>query len=67
MNDLLTADDVATYLRLSRRTVYYLAQQGKIPMTKTIRHTCLSGSVQQTVRWTTTKEQLDTWLTANPR
>ena len=56
LDEYLTAQAGADYLRLSRRTVYYLARQGKLPMRKGVRG-----------RWTISKQAMDVWLRANPR
>ena len=37
-NEILTLNEMAQYLKLSRSTAYKLAQEGKIPGTKVGRH-----------------------------
>ena len=48
--DVLTLNEVATYLRIPRSTAYKLAQEGKIPGQKVGRH------------WRFYKVALDGWL-----
>src|SRR5256886_6477267 len=52
MQDLLTTDEAATYLRLSERKLYELVANGVVPCTKV------------TGRWLFPKMALDRWLAA---
>jgi excisionase family DNA binding protein len=52
MQDLLTTDEAATYLRLSERKLYELVANGAVPCTKV------------TGRWLFPKVALDRWLAA---
>lgn len=47
---LMTIDEVATYLKVSKETIYKLAQQSKIPASKI-------GN-----QWRFRKETIDIWL-----
>jgi len=53
MNALMTIEEVASYLRLSKDTVYRMAQAGKIPASK----------VGQ--QWRFRREDVDAWLEQN--
>ena len=53
MKPLLTIDEVAKYLSLSRDTVYRLAQAGKIP----------AGKVGN--QWRFTSSEIEEWLQKN--
>ena len=48
--DVLTIDELADYLRISRSTLYKLAQEGRVPCQKVGRH------------WRFRKEAIDRWL-----
>ena len=48
--DVLTIDELADYLRISRSTLYKLAQEGRIPCQKVGRH------------WRFRKQAIDRWL-----
>jgi excisionase family DNA binding protein len=50
MNELMTIDDLASYLRVSRRTIYEWLKQNKIPALK------LVG------QWRFRKEKIDSWI-----
>jgi excisionase family DNA binding protein len=50
MNHIMTLEEVASYLRLSRDTVYRLTQAGTIPAAKV-------GN-----QWRYRKEEVDEWL-----
>lgn len=50
-DEILTIDEVATYLKTSKRTVYRLAASGKLPAFK------LGGT------WRFRKEDLTQWIT----
>ena len=50
MDSLMTLVEVATYLRLSKDTVYRMAQTGKIPASKV-------GN-----QWRFRREEVDAWL-----
>src|SRR3954451_22488463 len=52
MQDLLTTDEAATYLRLSERKLYELVAHGTVPCTKV------------TGKWLFPKAALDRWLAA---
>lgn len=52
MQDLLTTDEAATYLRLSERKLYELVAKGAVPCTKV------------TGRWLFPRAALDRWVTA---
>src|SRR6266446_9012327 len=52
MQDLLTTDEAATYLRLSERKLYELVANGVVPCTKV------------TGRWLFPRATLDRWLAA---
>lgn len=49
-DDILTIDEVATYLKAGKRTVYRLASSGKIPAFK------LGGT------WRFRRAELDQWI-----
>ena len=49
-HSVLTIDDLAKYLKLSKSTLYKLAQEGKVPGQKVGRH------------WRFHKEVIDRWL-----
>ena len=51
--EILTLEEVATYLKAGKRTVYRLAQQGVIPAFK------LGGS------WRFRRAELDSWIAAS--
>ena len=51
--EILTLEEVAAYLKASKRTVYRLAQEGKIPAFK------LGGS------WRFRRAELDRWIAAS--
>lgn len=51
-NDILTLDEVATYLKVGKKTAYRLAQQGQLPGFK------LGGT------WRFRRSELDRWITA---
>lgn len=48
--DVLTIDELADYLRISRSTLYKLAQEGRVPCQKVGRH------------WRFRKQAIDLWL-----
>ena len=48
--DILTIDELADYLRISRSTLYKLAQEGRVPCQKVGRH------------WRFRKQAIDRWL-----
>ena len=50
--DILTIDELADYLRISRSTLYKLAQEGRVPCQKVGRH------------WRFRKQAIDRWLGA---
>lgn len=49
-NRLMTIEDVASYLRVKKRTVYDWLKKGKIPAIKAVG------------QWRFKKEQIDAWL-----
>ena len=51
--EILTLDEVATYLKAGKRTVYRLVAEGRLPAFK------LGGS------WRFRRSDLDEWITAN--
>ena len=53
METLMTLEEVAAYLRLSKDTVYRMAQNGKIPAAKV-------GA-----QWRFQRQEVDEWLKAN--
>ena len=48
--DVLTIDELADYLKISRSTLYKLAQEGRVPCRKVGRH------------WRFRKQAIDRWL-----
>ncbi len=48
--DVLTIEELSDYLRISRSTLYKLAQEGRVPCQKVGRH------------WRFRKEAIDRWL-----
>ena len=48
--DVLTIDELAAYLKISRSTLYKLAQDGRVPCQKVGRH------------WRFRKQAIDRWL-----
>ena len=55
MERLLTIDDVATYMQVSRFTVYRLAKEHSIPATKIGR------------QWRFQKEEIEQWMREQSR
>jgi excisionase family DNA binding protein len=51
--DILTLTEVAAYLRVTKRTLYRLAQEGQLPAFK------LGGT------WRFRREELNRWITEN--
>lgn len=49
-DDILTINELSDYLRVSRSTLYKLAQEGRVPCQKVGRH------------WRFRKETIDRWL-----
>ncbi len=49
-DDILTIAELSDYLRISRSTLYKLAQEGRVPCQKVGRH------------WRFRKEAIDRWL-----
>ncbi|MFN1270055.1 helix-turn-helix domain-containing protein [Pseudomonas aeruginosa] len=49
-SDILTLDEVADYLKAGKRTIYRLAQQGKMPAFK------FGGT------WRFRRQELDVWI-----
>ncbi len=52
--EIMTIDDLAVYLKISRSTLYKLAREGKIPSNKVGRH------------WRFQKRSIDRWLERGP-
>ncbi len=50
LNDIMTLDDLAAYLQLSKSSLYKLCQAGKVPGTKVGRH------------WRFHKDAIDGWV-----
>ncbi len=53
--EVMTIDDLASYLQLSKSSLYKLAQEGRIPGQKVGRH------------WRFHKDTIDEWLKRSPR
>jgi excisionase family DNA binding protein len=53
-HDVMTFEEVMTYLRIPRSSLYKLAQEGKIPSQKVGRH------------WRFRREAIDRWLEGVP-
>lgn len=51
----MTIDDLATYLQLSKSSLYKLAQEGRIPGQKVGKH------------WRFSRVVIDRWLQGSPR
>lgn len=51
--DILTLDELSSYLRVSKSTLYKLAREGRIPSHKIGRH------------WRFRKKTIDKWLDSN--
>lgn len=54
-DEIFTIDELATYLKLSKSTIYKLAQEGKIPGQKVGRH------------WRFRRAVIDQWLSDRER
>ena len=54
-DSIMTIEEVATYLKIPKSTVYILAQEGKIPCQKVGRH------------WRFRRETIDQWLDEKSR
>ncbi len=54
MTELMTVEELAIYLRVTKRTIYRLLKQGKIPVIKVGR------------QWRFEKARIDEWLHQNP-
>ncbi|MEQ8850956.1 MAG: helix-turn-helix domain-containing protein [Phycisphaerales bacterium] len=52
--EVMTIDELAVYLQVSKSSLYKLAQDGKVPGQKVGRH------------WRFHKEAIDNWLRATP-
>ena len=52
-NEIMTMDELAEYLKISKSTLYKLAQEGKLPGQKVGRH------------WRFRKKAVDRWLEQN--
>lgn len=53
IGSVLTIDELASYLKIAKSTLYKLAQEGKVPGQKVGRH------------WRFRKETIDRWLDEN--
>ncbi len=53
--DVMTIDDLAIYLQISKSSLYKLAQEGKVPGQKVGKH------------WRFRKESIDLWLDERKR
>jgi len=53
MSELMTVEELAAYLRVTKKTIYRLLRQGKIPATKVGR------------QWRFEKARIDEWLSHN--
>ena len=54
-SDILTIEELATYLRISRSTLYKLVQEGRLPGQKVGK------------RWRFHRGAIDEWLKQHPR
>lgn len=54
IDTVMTIDDLSSYLKVSKSTLYRLAQRGKVPGQKVGRH------------WRFHKEAVDRWLIERP-
>lgn len=52
---VMTIDELSTYLKVAKSTLYKLAQEGKVPGQKVGKH------------WRFSREAIDAWLRAEPR
>ncbi len=52
---ILTIDDLATYLKVSKSTLYKLVQEGKVPGQKVGKH------------WRFRRKTIDRWLDSNKK
>lgn len=52
---VFTIEELATYLKIPKSTIYKLAQEGKLPGQKVGKH------------WRFRKEAIDRWLEENPQ
>lgn len=55
MSEIMTIEELATYLKISKSSMYKLCQEGKIPGNKVGRH------------WRFQKEVIDRWLSHSSR
>jgi len=55
MPEVMTIDDLAGYLQLSKSSLYKLAQSGKVPGQKIGKH------------WRFRKDTIDAWLNQGPK
>ena len=51
LGEILTIDDVATYLKIPKKTVYQMTRSGELPAFKAGKH------------WRVPQSQLDAWIT----
>jgi excisionase family DNA binding protein len=54
-DSVMTITELSAYLKISKSTLYKLAQEGKVPGQKVGKH------------WRFRKESIDTWLDANSK
>lgn len=53
--EVMTIDELAEYLKVSKSSLYKLAQQGKVPGQKVGKH------------WRFHKNAIDVWISSSPR
>lgn len=51
----MTIDELATYLKIAKSTLYKLAQEGKVPGQKVGKH------------WRFSRQAIDEWLRSQPK
>ena len=52
---VMTIDELATYLKVAKSTLYKLAQEGKVPGQKVGKH------------WRFSRQAIDEWLRSQPK
>jgi excisionase family DNA binding protein len=55
VQELMTVDEIADYLRVKKRTIYEWLKKGKIPAVKTVG------------QWRFKKDKIDAWLDGQPQ
>jgi excisionase family DNA binding protein len=53
-SEVMTIDELADYLKVSKSTLYKLAQQGRVPGQKVGKH------------WRFNKQAIDDWISSSP-